>query len=68
MLFLTIINVLQSYKIVQFFNFINYKFTKFTMFTSLYVCKIVNHMQIKIFNIAYNYIVTKFTNLQCKMC
>ena len=64
MLFLTIINVLQSYEIVQFSNLINYKFTKFTMFTSLHVCKIVNRTQLTIFNITYNYNVTKFTTLQ----
>ena len=70
MLFLTIINVLQSYEIVQFSNLINYKFTKFTMFikfTSLHVCKIVDRTQLTIFNIAYNYNVTKFTTSQFKI-
>ena len=62
-----IINVEQSYEIVQFCNLINYKFTKFTMFTSLHVCKIVNRTQLTIFNITYNYNVTKFTTLQCKI-
>ena len=48
MLFNNIINVEQSYEIVQFCNLINYKFTNFTMFTkftSLHVCKIVNRTQ-----------------------
>ena len=70
MLFLTIINVLQSYEIVQLSNLINYKFTKFTMFTkftSLHVCKIANQTQLRIFNITYNYNVTKFITLQCKI-
>ena len=67
MLFLTIINVLQSYEIVQFSNLINYKFTKFTMFTSLHVCKIVTQTKLTILNITNNYNVTKFTNLQCKI-
>ena len=51
MLFKKIINLEQSYEIVQFFNLINYKFTKFTMFTkftSLHVCKIVNRMKLTI--------------------
>ena len=48
MLFNKIINVEQSYEIVQFCNLINYKFTKFTMFTSLHVCKIVNRTQLTI--------------------
>ena len=48
MLFNKIINVKQSYEIVQFCNLINYKFTKFTMFTSLHVCKIVNRAQLTI--------------------
>ena len=48
MLFNKIINVEQSYEIVQFCNLINYKFTKFTKFTSLHVCKIVNRTQLTI--------------------
>ena len=70
MLFLTMVNFLQSYEIVQFSYLINYKFTKFTMFTkftSLHVCKIVNRTQLTIFNITYNYNVTKFTTLQCNI-
>ena len=50
-LFNKIINVEQSYEIVQFCNLINYKFTNFTMFTkftSLHVCKIVNRTQLTI--------------------
>ena len=74
-------NILQSYEIVQFCNLINYEFTKFTMFTkftSLHVCKIVNRMQLTVFNITYNHNVTKFQlynvrstrsklQLQCKI-
>ena len=45
MLFNKIINVEQSYKIVQFCNLINYKFTKFR---SLHVCKSVNRTQLTI--------------------
>ena len=48
--YLTIINVLQSYEIVQFCNLINYKFTKFTMFTSLHVCNFTYLQVCKIFN------------------
>ena len=48
MLFNKIINVEQSYEIVQFFNLINYKFTMFTKFTSLHVCKIVTRTQLTI--------------------